>query len=171
MTKKKRPPTDLNASLKRQKAHIKSVAKSKKPKKVTKKMGRPTSFKPEYCKDLIIHMSKGLSFETFAATIGTHRGTLYDWCDTQPDFSYAKRTGQEMSQLFWEEVGIDQSVSGQGSSNALKFFMKNKFNWTDRQEMYTRIEVEKVFEAKTDQELLDVIEAKGIIISEEDSDD
>ena len=44
-------------------------------------MGRPTKYKKKYCKMLIDHMKKGLTYETFAATIDDDtvcRRTLYD---------------------------------------------------------------------------------------------
>ncbi len=65
---------------------------AKKPvnkKKPAAKMGRPTEYRPEYCQQLITHMAKGGSFESFGADANCHRGTLYDWEAAHPDFADA----------------------------------------------------------------------------------
>lgn len=95
-------------------------------------------YREEYCKMLVEHMSKGLSYETFAAVIGTHRDTLKSWENIHPEFMEAKKMGQDAAQLIWERIGLAQSMGdkkiGKGSSISWIFTMKNKFKWTDRHE-------------------------------------
>lgn len=67
--------------------------------------GAPTLYRPEYCEALVEHMKGGLSYETFAAKIGTHRMTLYRWEKEHPLFCDAKLRGVDASEAFWEEVG------------------------------------------------------------------
>lgn len=69
-------------------------------------IGRPTSYKEEYCEMLIEHMRHGYSFESFAATIDVNRDTLYEWCKVHAKFSDAKKIAKDKSLLFFEKVGI-----------------------------------------------------------------
>lgn len=102
-------------------------------------VGRPTNYKPEYCEKLVEHMSKGLSYETFAGTIDTHKQTLYDWEKANPEFMDAKKRAFEKCRIFWEQIAIDHLVEhDKGSklnSSVWIFNMKNRFRWTDRQEI------------------------------------
>lgn len=96
--------------------------------------GRPTDYDPSYCEKLIAHMTMGLSFESFAATINTHRATLYDWVQKFPEFDDAKKKGIEKS-LLWHEAHGNKSIAGGNknfNSTAWIFAMKNKFRWADR---------------------------------------
>ena len=119
-------------------------------KKPKAKMGRPTVWKPEFIDLLPPHMAKGLSFETFAGVCGVTKDTLYQWVEKYPDFSDAKKRGTELNRLFWEQVGIDglwntEETEQEGnyrkttkkSLNAAVwiFNMRNRFNWTDKQEI------------------------------------
>jgi len=98
-------------------------------------VGRPTLYKPEYCKELLIHMQKGLSFEAFAGKIGVCRQTLYTWAEKHPEFIDAKKIATEMSRLFWEEAVIERLHDAQGfNTTAWIFNMKNRFGWRDKVE-------------------------------------
>lgn len=68
-------------------------------------MGRPTSYKPEYCEQLIVHCGEGLSFESFAGVVGAHRDSLYEWVKVYPEFSDAKKKARAASLLFLDKVG------------------------------------------------------------------
>lgn len=98
-------------------------------------MGRPPEYKPEYCELLLTHMSKGLSYETFAATIGTSRQTLYNWEKQYEDFLYTKRIAQDQCQLFWEKIGVEGLYSTKEGPNLQQnlwmFNMKARFRWKD----------------------------------------
>lgn len=98
--------------------------------------GQPTKYRHEYCEQLIKHMSEGLSFESFAGTIGTHRDTLYEWCKVHEKFSDAKKQGRDISLLWWEKIGraaVAGKVAG-FSAAAWIFSMKNKHMWVDKTE-------------------------------------
>jgi DNA-binding XRE family transcriptional regulator len=112
----------------------------------TADVGRPTKYLPEYGSKLIEHMGAGLSFESFAAIIGVHRDTLYEWDKSQPEFSDAIKRAKDACQLFWEKLGIDHVVniseydgdSKISTSKSLNsavwiFNMKNRFKWRDKQ--------------------------------------
>lgn len=48
-------------------------------------------------------MSKGYSFETFAAVINVARSTMYKWKEIYPEFSEAKEIAFAKSQHFFEQ--------------------------------------------------------------------
>lgn len=99
-------------------------------------MGRPTTYKPEYCEALIKHMSQGLSFESFSATIGTHRGVLYQWEAVHSDFADAKQRGHDLCLIMWEKMGVVGAAGKNKTNPALWIFnMKNRFRWVDRHEI------------------------------------
>ena len=70
-----------------------------------KPVGRPSLYRPEYCKMVIDHMKLGNSFESFGAVIGCHRDTLYAWEKVHPEFSDSKKEGKELSLKFYEDMG------------------------------------------------------------------
>lgn len=84
------------------------------PKRDIRKQKLPPSrfpvYRPEFPDMLIAHMKAGHSFPTFAAEIGTHWDTLYDWCDPssaryQSAFSEAKKIGDALLLKFDESIG------------------------------------------------------------------
>lgn len=100
--------------------------------------GRPTKYRPEYCQMLIDHMSQGLSYESFAATIDTHRATLYRWEEEYPDFCDSKKIGLEKSLIWWEKQGISGLWGNKEASfnpAVWIFSMKNRFKWNDKVEV------------------------------------
>jgi hypothetical protein len=107
--------------------------------KPKRKVGHPTTYKPEYCQALIDFMSKGYSFEAFAGNIDTHKDTLYQWCKVHPEFSDAKRLAFAKCQVFWEEIGLRGIWTEEGgpklNTGNYIFQMKNRFKWTDRVEV------------------------------------
>lgn len=110
-----------------------------------KKLGRASEWNEKYCKQLIDHMGRGLSFESFSAVIGVARSTIYKWTEEYPSFMDAKRIGIDKNLLWWETQGIeglwvhkDFDENGrQKSSKTLNtvnfiFQMKNRHKWKDK---------------------------------------
>ena len=108
--------------------------------------GRPTDYKEEYCEELIIHMSMGYSFESFAGIVGTCKQTLYNWLESNPMFLDAKEKGFSASRLRWEQIGLGIAQKGQGNATAFIFNMKNRFpsEWRDKQELDHSTQGEKI---------------------------
>lgn len=132
----------------------KEITKKKATKKVTKKktttkkkMGRPTTYREEFCQMLIEHMEQGFSFESFAGVAGTTIETLREWSNPnkdnhQPNFVLAKALGFPKCQYFWEDVGIKGTKGHYKnfSAPAYIFNMKNRFKWTDRTDLAVQID-------------------------------
>jgi hypothetical protein len=79
-------------------------------------------------------MEQGLSYESFSATIGTHRDTLYAWEKVHPEFSDAKKIGRELSLLWYERIG-NQATQGEVpnfNATAWVFSLKNKHQYRDK---------------------------------------
>lgn len=98
---------------------------------LVKKLGRPTTYKKEYCQMLIDHMAEGLSFESFAAVIFAPYRIMYQWADKHEDFKLAKDVGESLGRLFWEKAGRNGCLGKIPNFNtgAWTFFMRNRFNW------------------------------------------
>ncbi len=136
------------------------MAKTKKiesaPNATSAPVGRPSKYKPEYCDELLAHMEKGFSYESFAGHIGVSKQTIYTWEQQHPEFLDAKEVGIEKSRIFWESVGINHIVNtsnsfgeGQSESRSLNasvwiFNMKNRFKWRDKQPDETDVVVNNV---------------------------
>lgn len=101
--------------------------------KKTMVAGRPTKYKPEYCELIIEKMSKGLSVVQFAAEIGVAKHSIYEWADVHPKFSDALKKGQTACEGYWERIIQAKSVKKlPGSDALLKFWMQNRFRWSEK---------------------------------------
>lgn len=132
--------------------------------------GRPTDYKPEYCKKLIAHMTKGLSFESFAASIDSCKQTLYGWVDKFPEFLDAKRKGESKSLEWWEKAGqeglwseITYDANGKPESRKVLnatiwiFNMKNRHKWRDRHDVDVKTEDVSALKKLSMAELKDLV--------------
>lgn len=98
---------------------------------------RPSKYRAEFCEALIQHMSQGLSFNTFAGTIGVTRETLYYWINEYEQFAHAKDIAFASRARFFEQKMIDGINNGvkMGATPLLIFALKNLgdgFNFTDK---------------------------------------
>lgn len=101
-------------------------------------------YKPEFCQELIDHMSGGYSFDSFGARINVARSTIYKWCDDFPEFGEAKEIAFSKSQL-WYERRLIAKVSGLPDheleakdidTSSIIFALKTRFrdNYSERHE-------------------------------------
>lgn len=109
-------------------------------KKLNVKPTRPKEheYKIEYCKLLIEHMAKGLSFDSFGATLTPRicRDVLYHWLKQHETFLEARNIGIDASLLDYEKTGLDlQRGEIQGSATAHVWIGKNRHGWRDKQEI------------------------------------
>lgn len=148
------------------------IGKNESPVKTPKKLGRPCSYKPEYCEQLIEHMAKGYSYESFAADINATRAILYLWEKSHPDFFDAKKIGTEKCLKWWEKIGVGGMVGKYPGFQASIwiFNMKNRFKWTDKHEVVLESRIKedlKAIETMSSEELKQLaIEAADYIETE-----
>jgi hypothetical protein len=89
-------------------------------------------------------MDQGLSFDTFAGTIGTHKDSLYEWVKKHPEFSDAKKIATAKRDLFVEKMYINAAIGKHiidSKGNVLKpnpammiYWTKNTLGWSDKVE-------------------------------------
>lgn len=103
----------------------------------SKPLGRPSKYVSDHDMALIAHMSEGYSYESFAALLNVHIDTLYEWEKKHDSFSEAKKVGRAKSMLMWEKMGLLGTLGKiKGfNSTAWIFNLKNRFGWTDRQDV------------------------------------
>ena len=97
----------------------------------------PIPYKKEYCKQLIDHMKKGFSFDSFAAKVPCGRDTLYRWANPKekyykPDFCDAEKVGLSLCLEWWEKEGFKGMWGGKKFNPSIwVFMMKNRFGYRD----------------------------------------
>lgn len=97
--------------------------------------GRPSKYRPEFCQMLLDHMgSQGLSYQTFAAKIGVHKDSLFEWEKCFPEWVEAKELAMNLNLMFWERIGIDGALGKIMGFNATAWIvnMKNRHKWRDK---------------------------------------
>lgn len=103
-------------------------------------------FEKKFCAELIEHMRRGFSFESFASTIGVDVETLNLWARQFPEFRAAKNKGEAAALFWWESVGREAVFGGEKTlsdgrvidyknfNHAIWIFvMKTRFRWTEKQ--------------------------------------
>nr|BFD33775.1 hypothetical protein GTC16762_33940 [Pigmentibacter ruber] len=75
------------------------------------------NYKSEYSKQLVEHMSKGYTVESFGVLINESKETLSNWLNTNSEFKEAERLGNKQARK-WAE--------NQPFSVAIMFYIKNR---------------------------------------------
>lgn len=98
--------------------------------------GRPSTYKPAYCDEVINHCATGASLTSFAAEIGVARSTINKWMEDNPEFSEAVHKAKAKCAAWWERRGqqIALEGGGPGAATLVIFGLKNmgKEDWTER---------------------------------------
>jgi hypothetical protein len=121
-------------------------------------MGRPTKYKPEYCKQIeeffdidpyrevtdVYTYKDGTTKETikllpndmifmgdFARKIGVNKDTLYEWAKKYPEFSDSLKRANELQ----ERLLVVNGLNGVYNSTFAIFAAKNMIGWRDKQEL------------------------------------
>lgn len=123
-----------------------------------KKIGRPSSYNPKYCEEIVEYMRQGFSKIAFAAHIGINVSSIYEWERNYPEFSVAIKVAEQECQKYWENMGNMGAMGMIPNFNATAwiFNMKNRFKWRDKQpEEVTQVNVN--IEKMSDEELEKII--------------
>ena len=89
-------------------------------------VGRPSTYKPEMCEQLIEAMAGGHSAEAGAAKIGISARSLFDWQKLHPEFLMAIQEGRHRALLFWEERAIEVAHGKAGNAQLITLALKNR---------------------------------------------
>lgn len=98
------------------------------------KMGAPTKYKKQYCKDIIEFCKSGLkTIEMYATHIDVHTDSLYEWAKKHPEFSVAIKKAKQINESEMMKLGL------MGASGQIKnyrdatwiFWMKARFKWRE----------------------------------------
>lgn len=110
---------------------------TKRPVKGRAKIGRPTKYKPEYCQAVIDHMQDGASLTSFAAEIEVARSSINVWMEENPEFSEAVTRAKAKCAAWWERVGRNLAMTGEGNATMVVFGLKNMSadDWRDKQQV------------------------------------
>lgn len=77
--------------------------------------GRPSTYDPAYCEQVIEWGAQGKSKAWMCANLGIARQTLENWADAHVEFLDAITRAMLLSQAWWEDIGQDNIVSMPGS--------------------------------------------------------
>jgi hypothetical protein len=102
--------------------------------------GAKTKYRSSFPEMLIEHMGEGSSYTSFAAKIGVHIDTLYEWEKVHPKFTEAKKVAFSKSQGYWEDLG--KKMAENGNAAVWKFNMKNRFGWRESENKLLDVKVE-----------------------------
>ncbi len=97
-------------------------------------VGRPTEYKPEYCKIAQILIDDGASMFEVAYELGVSRATIYRWIDAHKEFRDTVKDAKEFSEGWWMKQGRLNLYNKDFSSTLWYMNMKNRFGWADKQE-------------------------------------
>jgi hypothetical protein len=89
-------------------------------------VGRPTSYRQEYCARVVELMAEGRSLEGCAHLLGVHPDSLYEWQRRHPEFSVAVRAGRAAATAYWESRLIDVANGAPGNAQAIQWALRNR---------------------------------------------
>lgn len=92
-----------------------------------KKLGRPSTYDPEYC-DYVLDMGReGKSRTQIAAGLGVSLTALKDWENAHEEFAVALKESRDLSMAWWENAG-QLNLARSGFNAVLYIFqMKSRF--------------------------------------------
>ena len=103
----------------------------------SKKTGRPTSYRAEYCVTVIKLGATGASKAEMAHALGCSRTTMDVWAAQHQEFLNAIKEALDLAQGWWEREGRKAVFGAKPGFNATAYIfnMKNRFpaDWKDRQ--------------------------------------
>ncbi len=97
--------------------------------------GRPTKYKKEFCDTVLELMREGKSIVNCCAELDISRETFYSWMEKHKEFHDTVKRGMELSEHWWQEKARENLDSNQFNSTLWYMNMKNRFKWTDKQEV------------------------------------
>ena len=96
------------------------------PATCSRRIGRPSSYRWEFCDRIIQLMAEGRSLDGCAALLGVHPDSLNEWQKVHPEFSVAVRAGRAAATAFWETRLLDVAQGGAGNAQAIQWALRNR---------------------------------------------
>jgi transposase len=89
--------------------------------------GRPTKYRPEYCRRVVEFCRQGYSLTAFAAHIDVSRSRINQWMEAHKEFREAVSRAKHHRTLWWEERARKVAEQGGpgGQATLLMFMLKN----------------------------------------------
>jgi hypothetical protein len=92
------------------------------------KIGRPTTYKPEYCQRALDLGNQGYSLAMIIADIGAgSRQTIGNWKKAHPEFLDAITRAHELALAYWERLGLANTGNRDFNSNLYRIIMAARF--------------------------------------------
>jgi hypothetical protein len=97
---------------------------------------------PQGWQDIIIdNMSNGASFDEISCLMGVSDDTLRKMMKNHPELLGTIKRGKQLSKAWWMRVGRTQLFNKEFSFTGWYMNMKNRFGWTDKQDLDVTINV------------------------------
>ena len=96
--------------------------------------GRPSKYpkgdeeKRRLFSDIFEYAKEGMSLTEIAVNIEISRATLYNWMDAHDEFLDTIKKAEAISQAWWEKLGRNMAMTGEGNASSFIFQMKNRFH-------------------------------------------
>lgn len=102
--------------------------------KAKRPIGRPTTYKPEYCKAIVDLAKTGAGMVEWALACDTDRPTLYYWAEQHPEFLTALSRAKMEEQKWWETEGRSGMRAEKFNALVWKTSMQARFrdDYTER---------------------------------------
>jgi hypothetical protein len=97
------------------------------PPPVEAKVGRPSSYDPEFCNVIKAVGAIGGSQVEMAVEIGVARTTMLGWAKIHPEFQTALKEAEELALVWWERAGRVNMTRPGFNVTAWIFNVKNRF--------------------------------------------
>lgn len=91
-------------------------------------MARPTKYDPKFCEKVRELGREGKSKAQMAAALDVAYSTFDLWTQQHPEFSEAVKDARRLAQAWWEDLGQNMALIGQGNPTAFIFQVKNRFS-------------------------------------------
>jgi transposase len=92
------------------------------------KVGRPTTYKPEYCDRVVELGAKGYSQAMIIADIGAgSRETIDNWKKRHPEFLDAMTRARDLALAWWERIGLENTGNRDFNANLYRVIMMARF--------------------------------------------
>ena len=98
--------------------------------------GRPTAYKPEYCKQVIELGKEGKSVAQMCAHFDISRQTIDNWAEANPEFLEAYTRAKVHAQAWWEDLAVTNLTNREFQSPIWKKSMEARFrdDYTERRD-------------------------------------